>query len=518
MRSSGILLHITSLPSPGGVGTMGRAAYDFVDFLAAAGQRYWQILPLGPTGYGDSPYQTFSAFAGNPYLIDPGTLLERGLVTAEELRAADCGGEPEYVDYGALFAARPGLLRRACERLSEQERRRVREFAEKNADWIGDYALFMAARDSFGGRPWYEWPEDIRLCHVRPEGRETMERYSAGLSGDIDYYVGVQYLFFEQWEALRAYARAKGVGFIGDMPIYVPLDSADVWAAPENFRLDGRLRPVEVAGVPPDGFTADGQLWGHPLYDWDAMEKDGYGWWMRRLGAAERMFDVTRIDHFRAFSSYWAVPGGDTTARRGVWRPGPGKGFIDALRRARPDMRFIAEDLGYLTPDVRELVEYSGFPGMKVLEFGFDPREPGDYLPHTFTRNTVCYAGTHDNETVRQWLAGLDEECRGYAWAYMGLNDGEGPVRGVLRTGMASVSELFVAQMQDWLEKGGEARMNTPGKPSGNWRWRMLPGEASPELARRIRYSTELYGRLRTPERDGSKEKPAPGAQGKEGS
>ena len=414
MRQSGILLHITSLPSPHGVGTLGSWAYRFVDFLSGAGQSYWQILPLGPTGYGDSPYQTFSAFAGNPYLIDLDFLAADGLLTAEEISSADTSGET--VDFGRLYETRPALLKLACSRGFARDAQAVSRFAADNGGWLQSYALFMAVKEYFGGKPWYEWPDEIRLCRGR------CAEYEALLRHEIDYHVYAQFLFNRQWTALKSYAAEKGIEFIGDVPIYVPLDSADVWANPQLFQLDADMRPREVAGVPPDAFTADGQLWGNPLYDWDAMARDGYRWWQNRLNAAAKLFDVVRIDHFRGLASYWAVPAGEKTAKNGKWRSGPGKPFISAVKNGCPSIRFIAEDLGYLTDDVRELLEFSGFPGMKILEFAFDCREPSNYLPDRYPENCICYTGTHDNETLIQWCEGLDAECDAYAREYLGIS------------------------------------------------------------------------------------------------
>ena len=495
MRKAGILLHITSLPSPHGVGTLGAQARCFVDFLSGAGQSCWQILPLGPTGYGDSPYQTFSTFAGNPYLIDLDELVTMGLLTAQEVSAADGGGDTE-VDFGRLYENRRPLLQKACLRGWDSFSGEIEIFRKQNESWLPDCALYMAAKDRFGGTPWYDWPEELRACHISPEGAQTAEAWREKLDAEVKYHIFVQFLFFRQWNALRDYARGHGIKFIGDVPIYVPLDSADVWASPGSFQLDGSLRPSQVAGVPPDGFSADGQLWGNPLYDWEAMEKDGFRWWKARLRAAGRMFDIVRIDHFRGLSAYWSVPAGETTAKNGSWRPGPGRAFIDAVKNEFPDMRFIAEDLGYLNEDVRRLVEYSGFPGMKVLEFAFDPREPSDYLPHTYDKNCVCYTGTHDNATLVQWLGELSVGDREYARAYLGLNGEEGYPAGVIRGGMASSAELFMAQMQDWLELGGEARMNTPGTfGAPNWRWRMRADALTDSLQKRIHDTTGLYGR-----------------------
>ncbi len=493
MRESGILLHITSLPSPHGIGTLGREAYEFVDFLKAAGQKYWQILPLGPTGYGDSPYQTDSAFAGNPYLIDLDILAEEGLLTAEEIAAAPMGDDPRRVDYGALYAARWGLLRLAFQRGRDREREAVEAFYRENEGWLRPYALFFAAKRHFGGGPWTEWPDDdLRLRR----GEEVLLRYEEELREDRAFCVFLQYLFFRQWNALRNYIHDSGIRIIGDVPIYVPLDSADVWAEGKYFLLDDQCRPVEVAGVPPDYFTADGQLWGNPLYDWKKMEEDGFDWWIRRMRAAGRLYDVVRIDHFRGLESYWAVPYGDTTARRGVWRPGPGKTFVTAIKTALPELDVIAEDLGYLTPEVEELRRFSGFPGMKILQFAFDPHGDSEYLPHRIEPNSVCYFGTHDNLTLGQWLDTVDDNSIAFAREYLGLNAEEGYPFGLLRGGMGCPANLFVAQMQDWLGVGAEGRMNEPGiLGHGNWCWRMDAGAASGALAERICRMTRLYGR-----------------------
>ena len=370
MRKSGILMHISSLPGPFGIGTMGKTAYEFVDFLSDAGQSYWQILPLSPTGYGDSPYQSFSAFAGNPYLIDP--LLLKPLLTEEDL--ADFAWPAGRVDYGRLHRDRETLLHRAFARF--QPDAGYGEFV-KNNPWLADYALFMALKAHFGGQSWLSWPEDL-LRHRE----EALAQYRQMLAGNVDYHCFVQYQFFLQWNALKQYANQKGISIVGDVPIYVPLDSADVWADPDNFRLDENRKPQLVAGCPPDSFSADGQKWGNPLYDWDKMKADGYSWWIRRLQAAAKMYDVVRLDHFRGFESYWAIPAGDPTAIHGQWLPGPGADFIAAMHRAFPGTTFIAEDLGFVTEQVRQLQTGSGYPGMKVLEFAFDSREAGNYLPH----------------------------------------------------------------------------------------------------------------------------------------
>ena len=490
-RSSGILMPISSLPSPHGIGTLGKAAYDFVDFLAKAGQSWWQILPVGPTSYGDSPYQSFSAYAGNPYFVDLDLLCRDGLLRADEVAAVDWGADPSQVDYARIYENRLPLLQKAADRGWQRDAEKVAAFVEENKGWLPEYALFMALKRHFGMKAWTEWPdEDIRLR--RPQ---ALERYKAELAADIRLFTYIQYLCFAQWKALRAYAHEKGIGIIGDLPIYVAMDSADVWADPRSFQLDERNVPCEVSGVPPDYFSADGQLWGNPLYDWDAMKKDGYGWWIRRIEGASHLYDILRIDHFRGLESYWAVPYGETTAKIGRWVKGPGMDLVGVLTRWFPHIQFIAEDLGYLTPEVRQLLADSGLPGMKVLEFAFDSREPSNYLPHTYTSHCVCYAGTHDNAPLMIWKDEAAKEDIAMARQYLGLNDQEGFHWGVLRGGMSSVADLFVAQMQDYLGLGKGSRMNTPGILCGNWQWRMLDGQLTDELTEKIAAMTRMYGR-----------------------
>ncbi len=489
-RHSGILMHISSLPSPYGIGTLGREAYAFADFLRAAGQKYWQLLPLGPTSYGDSPYQSFSTFAGNPYFIDLDLLAEDGLLSPSELEAEDWGGQRRYVDYGRIYAARFGLLRKAFQAGYPRDRAAVEAFCRENK-WLDNYALYMALKARFGMKSWLDWPdEDLRLRRA-----EALERAREELAEDIAFYAYLQYLFFRQWDALREYIHSLGIRIIGDLPIYVAMDSADVWAEPEFFQLGEGNVPTEVSGVPPDYFSADGQLWGNPLYDYDRMKADGYGWWIRRVEGAGRLFDIIRIDHFRGLESYWAVPYGADTAKNGRWRKGPGMDLVGTLTSWFPGLSFIAEDLGFLTPEVRRLLEDSGLPGMKVLEFAFDAREPSNYLPHTYNRHCVCYVGTHDNETVEQWRWQADRADVTFARKYLGLNDAEGFHWGMIRGGMSSVADTFLVQMQDCLGLGAEGRMNTPGTGCGNWRWRLLPGEASPALAKKLRCYTKMYGR-----------------------
>ena len=490
MRTSGILMHITSLPGPYGVGTMGKNAYAFVDFLEEAGQSYWQILPLTPTGYGDSPYQSCSTFAGNHYLIDLDSLVEKGLLQTEELRNITWCSREDKADFGLLYNSRLKVLRLAYARFRGGAD--FDNFRAANADWLPDFTLFMALKDHFGGKPWYSWDKAYKF---REES--AMESARREFRDDCDFYAFVQYLFFTQWTALRTYAAGKGIRFIGDVPIYVPLDSVEVWSSPELFQLDEALQPVDVAGVPPDAFTADGQLWGNPLYRWDEMRRDGYRWWIRRLAAAGKWYDTVRLDHLRGFEAYWAVPYGAANARGGHWVKGPGMDFMRTLKQALPQLSLIAEDLGFLTDDVLELRDASGYPGMKVLQFAFDSREPSDYLTHTYIKNTVCYSGTHDNMTTRQWLQTGTPEMREYAGSYMHLTEAEGEVWGVIRTAMSSVSDLCVIPMQDYLNLGAEARMNFPGTLSdSNWTWRAKDGMMGKSLAQKIRTLTELYARL----------------------
>ncbi len=488
MRSSGILMHITSLPSPYGIGTMGKAAYEFVDFLHRAGQSYWQLLPLNPTGYGNSPYQAFSSYAGNPYLIDLDLLVEENLLKKEEITAFSWGSDETRVDFGAMYENRWRILRTAFQRFCPNES--YEAYLAENP-WLRDHCLFLAIKDSQGGKPWQEWPESLKkreLAALAEQAQQWKE--------ELAFHYFLQYIFDRQWQALRTYARDRGICIIGDVPIYVPLDSADVWTNPQLFLLDGELRPTQVAGCPPDAFTEDGQLWGNPIYDWEKHKQTSFDWWMRRLGAAAKLYDVIRIDHFRGFESYWSVPAGDSTARNGRWVKGPDHDFIQALRKAMPEQAFIAEDLGYMTREVRQLQLDSGYPGMKVIQFAFDSREESDYLPHRYNEDSVCYTGTHDNMTVKQWLEEAAPGDVAAAMAYLGLNQEEGPVWGMLRGGMGSVSNLFVAQMQDYLELGREGRMNFPGTLSDdNWTWRARKGFADRKLADKIHAMTKRYAR-----------------------
>jgi len=486
LRGSGILMHITSLPGPYGVGTMGKQAYRFADFLHKAGQKYWQVLPLTPTGYGDSPYQSCSAFAGNPYLIDLDLLVEQGLLEQGEIDACNWGETEEKVDFGLLYVNRLDLLRKAYARFRDEDP--LTEFCAKNESWLAEFAHYMAIKDQFGGKPWYEWPEKLK-CR---DGYAVNESFRE-LNKEIKFYLFVQYLFFTQWEQLREYCHNLGISIIGDVPIYVPYDSVEVWSEPHYFSLDEALTPTAVAGCPPDYFSEDGQLWGNPLYRWETHKKDGYRWWLRRLKQAAKLYDVIRIDHFRGFAGYYTIPYGAENAREGQWLKGPGIDFLQAVKAALPDTALIAEDLGFLTPDVHKLRDEANLPGMKVLEFAFDGDGNNAYLPHNHIKNSVCYTGTHDNMPLAQWFAEAGTETTSRAIDYMGQP--KDPVWGMIVLSMASVADLAVVQMQDYLGLGEEARMNFPGTFGNNWTWRAKDGFITEPLAEKIKNLTRICGR-----------------------
>ena len=488
-RSSGILMPIFSLPSAYGIGTFGKSAYEYADFLHAAGQKYWQMLPLGPTSYGDSPYQSFSTYAGNPYFIDPDMLIADGLLTQAEVDSLYWGTEPRYVDYGAIYESRYAMLAAAKKRGWQRDKDAVEAFCNENRHWLPDYALFMACKRHFGMKAWYDWEDNDLRMRKSPE---VLERYRQLLKEDVEFFIYVQFLFYQQWNELKSYIHSLDIQIIGDLPIYVAMDSADIWAEPHFFCLDDQYSPTDVSGVPPDYFCEDGQLWGNPLYNWDAMEKDGYGWWIRRIDGAGKLFDVIRIDHFRGFESYWAVPYGEATAKNGRWIKGPGMKLIGTLLGWFPQLEFIAEDLGIITPAVAQLLEESKLPGMKVLEFAFNADEPSAYLPHNHTPNSICYTGTHDNSPLALWLTEEPVENIAFAKEYLSAEELHWSI---IRSGMRSVSRLFIAQMQDYLELGAGHRINSPGSPSGNWQWRMLPDEANSRLAEKISKITAQYER-----------------------
>lgn len=471
---------------------MGKSAYEFVDFLKASGQKYWQLLPLCPTEHGDSPYSSPSSFAGNPYFIDLELLVDEGLLEPADVENVDWGEDREKVDYKKIFDSRFDVLRKAFSNGRNRLATDISIFCGENSSWLDSYALYMAVKKSLDGIPWYRWPEDIRR---RDAG--AVEKWREKLSEEVEFWSFIQFLFFRQWNSLREYASEKGIKFIGDMPIYVAMDSADVWSEPWFFLLDGDGNAKEVAGCPPDAFTDEGQLWGNPIYDWDRMKADGYGWWIRRVEGASKLYDVIRIDHFRGFESYWAVPSGEKTAKNGSWRQGPGMALVGVLTSWFNGLQFIAEDLGAYTPGLEQLLKESGLPGMKVLEFAFDSKSESTYLPHSCNANSCCYIGTHDNDTVLGWVESLSEEDREFAENYMRITEEEGWCYGMIKTGMSTASNLFIMQMPDVLQKGGECRINVPGVALGNWRWRMKPGELTGELSERLFKMTKVYRRIR---------------------
>ena len=486
-----MFLHISSLPSEYGIGNIGSAADAFLDFLEKSGMTWWQICPLGPTGYGDSPYQSFSTFAGNPYFIDLDELAKRGLLLPEEYENIDWESAPDTINYGVLYEKRYKVLRCAANRLLAKPNAAYRKFVKENAFWLPDYALFMALKDAHGGACWQEWEHPLRKRE--PDALKAARRTYAK---DIAFWQAVQYLFCTQWQALKEYANSKHIQIIGDLPIYIALDSVDVWSSPQDFQLDADLNPTEVAGCPPDGFSATGQLWGNPLYDWDAMAQNGYAWWVRRIRHMCSIYDVVRIDHFRGFAGYYAIPYGNKTAEGGRWRTGPGYALFAAIKKKLGEPRIIAEDLGFLTDDVNALLRKCGYPGMKVLEFGFDSRDGGDYRPHGYPVNSIAYVGTHDNEPVNGWMATAAPEDVARAVRYLNLTKQEGYHWGMMRGIWASAAELSIVQAQDLLGLGHEARMNTPSTLGGNWCWRAKRGAFNDRLAVKLHDLTELYGRL----------------------
>ncbi len=511
-RASGILLHPTSLPGPCGIGDLGPAAFQFVDFLAETGTALWQVLPLGPTGYGDSPYQCFSAFAGNPYLISPDALLEDGLLYQEDL--ADPPPFPaDRVDYGAVIPWKLHLLNTAYRRFRENTLppspipnsqsptptlQSLAVFRRDHAAWLDDFALFMAIKEHFGCGAWTDWPAPLRR-----RDPAALAAFADGHAEEIERHAFWQFLFFRQWEKLRAYARQRGITLIGDIPIFVAHDSADVWAHPELFFLDDDGSPAVVAGVPPDYFSPAGQLWGNPLYRWEVHKRENYAWWIARLRSVLSLVDLVRLDHFRGFAAYWEVPGEAETAENGRWAPGPGADFLAALRESlgiveTPVSRglpIIAEDLGVITPDVDAMRREFDLPGMKVLVFAFDGDPENVFLPHNYTRDCVVYTGTHDNDTALGWYQRVGEKERDFARRYL-ARDGHDIAWDLIRAAWGSVAVFAIAPMQDLLGLDNRARMNYPGNPSGNWSWRMSPGVLDAALRARLRETNFLYGRL----------------------
>ena len=492
-RASGILLAISSLPSKYGIGCFSKEAYAFVDWLKDAGQHYWQILPMGPTGYGDSPYQSFSTFAGNPYFIDLEKLIEEGLLTKRECDRVSFSASEDQVDYLKLYEKRYHLLRKAYERSHISEKPEFHAFLKENEHWIYDYSLYMAVKQYLGGVSWEFWPEDIKY-----RWQNALDYYRGELYFEVEFQQFMQFLFHQQWVALRSYANQRGIKIIGDIPIYVAMDSSDAWAHPELFQLDGERKPCAVAGCPPDNFFAYGQLWVNPLYNWEYHRTSGYQWWITRMQQCFSLYDVVRIDHFRGFDEYYSIPYGDENAVRGHWEKGPGMELFYAIRQALGEREVIAEDLGFVTDSVRQLVYDSGFPGMKVLEFAFDHMDSNAsaYYPHVYQENCVAYTGTHDNETLMGWWKHVDEEVRQSVRTYLCdfyTPDEEinFPLIGLI---LRSAANLCIVPLQDYMGLDDHARMNTPSTLGGNWNWRLtqLPEE---DLQKKIAAITRIMGR-----------------------
>lgn len=492
MRRNGMLLPIASLPSPYGIGGFSKEAYEFIDLLEETGQKLWQILPLGPTSYGDSPYQSFSTFAGNPYFIDLDTLAEKGWLTKEACEASDYGDNESYIDYGRIYNSRFVLLKQAFLNSDILSDEKFTEFCKANQHWLPDYALYMALKNQNDGKSWIEWEEEIRLR--KPE---AVECYKKELEEECNFYEFLQYEFHEQWTKVKEYAHKKGIQIVGDVPIYVAFDSADTWANPELFQLDEKNLPLGVAGCPPDAFSATGQLWGNPLYNWAYHKKTGYDWWLKRIAYCFDLYDIVRIDHFRGFDEYYSIPYGDETAVNGHWEKGPGMDLFNTVKEKLGELDIIAEDLGFLTESVFQLLKDSGYPGMKVLQFAFDPSEDSDYLTYKYQRNCVVYTGTHDNDTTAGWFEKLSDGDREVALRYMNsfYTPKEEQHWDLIALAMRSTADTCIIPVQDFLGLGSEARINMPSTLGDNWKWRMTKGAFSEELKEKIRRMTKLYGR-----------------------
>ncbi len=497
-RSSGVLAHVTSLPSPHGIGTMGKTAMEFVDFLKEARQTYWQILPLGHTGFGNSPYQCFSAAAGNPYLIDLDLLVEDGLLTKAEVREADYETSLDAVEFDKLTETRWPVFRKAYERAKKDEelQEKITKFTEENAEWLSDYALFMTLREEkYEGEPLSKWPQKA----VRDRRPDVLEKLKAELKDEIDFRIFLQYIFFRQWNALREYANKNGIQLIGDIPIYVSADSSDVWAHPELFKLKSNLSVKKEAGVPPDYFSETGQLWGNPVYDWEKHRADGYAWWIWRMKVNMKLFDVIRLDHFRGFESFWEVRGGSENAIKGRWVKGPGMELFEKIKEKLGDVPIIAEDLGIQTDEVRKLLKDSGYPGMRVLIFGFTPDYDSEHLPHNYEKNTVVYTSTHDSQTVcEQIMDRCHEWEKQFAYRYLRTSHSEPMGLSAIKSVWASSASIAMTALQDLLSLGADSRMNTPGTIGGNnWCWRVRKEALNPHVASSLAEITKTYMRAK---------------------
>ena len=494
MRASGILLPISSLPSKYGIGSFSKSAYEFVDQLKLAGQTYWQILPIGPTAFGDSPYQSVSTFAGNPYFIDLDQLVEEGLLTKEECANTDFGNNPRYISYDRIYLSRFPILRKAYNRSDCNLNKEFIDFTNDNAFWLDDYSLYMAIKDSYKGLSWVDWNYDIKFRKVK-----ALQEYKDRLHKNIEFYKYIQFLFSQQWRKLKKYANDRGILIIGDIPIYVAFDSADAWSNPELFQLDENLDPVALSGCPPDGFSDDGQFWGNPLYRWDLHKDTKFEWWISRIEYCFKWYDFLRIDHFKGFDEYYSIPYGSESASTGKWEQGPGFDFFEMVEGHLGKLNIMAEDLGHITDSVRALLKRTGFPGMKVLEFAFDSKSEADsdYLPHNYDKNCIVYTGTHDNRTIKDWIANIPKEDVDYVLNY--VNKTEDDLEDInwimIRLAQSSVADFCIIPIQDYLGLEWDARINEPATIGSNWTWRLLEGEITEDLINKIKDMTKLYGR-----------------------
>lgn len=485
MRRCGILLPVSSLPNKYGIGDFGKSAYEFIDFLALAKQSYWQVLPLGPTSYGDSPYQSFCGFAGNPYFICLETLVDDGLILEEDLIIKDNNNK---IDYGWLYNTRFKILEKAYANFIKDDE--YNKFVMDNTKWLDDYALFMSLKKLHNQSSWQEWPNKYKIYN-----KEVLDEYYSLNSYDVDFWKFIQYQFYKQWNKLKEYAHLKNIEIIGDVPIYVALDSSDVWSHRNLFQLDANLKPTNVAGCPPDAFAPKGQLWGNPLYNYHEMEKDNYQWWIDRISSANSLYDVIRIDHFRGFEAYYSIPSTDETAENGKWKKGPGYKLFKQIKQVLPNVRIIAEDLGFLTENVHKLLKKCEFPGMKILEFAFDLNGDSMYLPHNYNNNCVVYTGTHDNLPIRGWYKELSFEEKHFVKEYLSIKDDNLVCDQMIRVALGSVADLVIIPLQDYLGLDETTRINTPSTNTGNWQYRIKYEYLSKELALYIAFLTKLFRR-----------------------
>lgn len=490
-RGAGLLLPVSSLPSPYGIGTFGKAGFDFVDLLVEAKQKYWQVLPLGPTSYGDSPYQSFSAFAGNPYFIDIDTLISEGLLEQSEVDEHFWGDEDDKVDYEAIYNSRFVILKKAFVRSHHQKEEKYIQFCNDNSYWINDYSLYMAIKNHFDNKEWLLWEEDIRFREPN-----TVKKYEKELKGEVEFWKFCQFKFYEQWFNLKAYANKKGIQIIGDIPLYVAMDSSDVWVHGDLFELDERKRPINIAGVPPDFFSETGQRWGNPLYDWDKMEQNDFDWWRKRMQSSSKLYDVVRIDHFIGIVRYFRIPAECETAEHGRYKKGPGNKLTKVIKESIGDAKIIAEDLGVMIPSVRKLMDHNGFPGMKILQFAFNSGSNNEYLPHNYnSSNTVVYGGTHDNQTIVGYLKTMDKVEEEYALEYLDVKRKKDIPDAIIKAAYASNAAVAIFQVQDILKLDDRARMNLPSSLGGNWQWRMTEGQLTEECIKRLNKLADTYGR-----------------------